>query len=267
MPDVFTISGMIDARMPDPPLDLTNMVTQASEVETRDELLHRMQVCIRNYGLTEECEIFGDLGSLSHEELVRVDWELEIMISRIPCDGSPDANEDEIADFPVGMGDQFWAESYVDLNPEGSTVEEEEEGFEVNEEDFAEAQALEEEGGDEIPPGPREQRFREWLEDNDYSAEQQDSPASGPRTYNRWAKRHRASDRGRNNVQARWSTPRPSRREDGDSTALSILLFGLHVESLARSCRFNCIDIPSQRSCIGDYARFRRSLWNTEKSD
>jgi hypothetical protein len=37
------------------------------------------------------------------------------------------------------------------LNPEGSTVEEEAGGFEVNEEDFAEAQALEEEGGDEIP--------------------------------------------------------------------------------------------------------------------
>jgi hypothetical protein len=98
------------------------MISQAMKIETRDGVLHRMQVCISNYGLADECERFGDLGSLSHEELVRIDWELESMMARIPCDGSPDANEDEIAEFAVGMGDQFWAESYVDVNPERSLV-------------------------------------------------------------------------------------------------------------------------------------------------
>jgi hypothetical protein len=76
IPDLLTGSGMIDAAVPDPPLDVTNMISQAMKIEIRDELLHRMQVCMTNYGLVDESERFGDLGSLSHEELVRVDWEL-----------------------------------------------------------------------------------------------------------------------------------------------------------------------------------------------
>jgi hypothetical protein len=107
MTDMFTGSEMIGATMPDLPLDGTNMIDQAMKIETRDELLYRMRVYIINYGLTDECERFGYLGSLSHEDLVSIDWELENMISRIPCDESPDADEDEIADFPVGIEISF----------------------------------------------------------------------------------------------------------------------------------------------------------------